>query len=425
MNIFGRSNAQRKRRFDGSIGRAAAVAAMGLLLATGSASAESKVPVARLKAEADQVWQLNERGHVVEASNRSAALVLAADALRDAGKLDEAKEYFRRAGLLRPWDLDTKLHQADVLARLGDAAGAAAVAKRVSKYAERDRLIEGARQFTHEAEPPKLPTLPELQPAAQEVVLGLVATPETEQWLLQAVGRRLAESLSLRVAVAAADFQVGRCNRTGRAQIAKELRQSLPWDDPRMAMNLPSGNRIRQETLSDDQVIEVMKVFLKREAMPQQLQAFLAQIAEADKTQQWADSPLLSALHDRFPQASPGRVVYVALVPVDLFSGNGNFLFGSALSEGNYAVVSYRRFAAAFTGEPPKGTRLVERTYKQMLSSIGFALGVVRCADAGCARSYPQSLAEHDAKDAELCGECRAGFARALGHELPVAKRSE
>jgi predicted Zn-dependent protease len=45
-------------------------------------------------------------------------------------------------------------------------------------------------------------------------------------------------------------------------------------------------------------------------------------------------------------------------------------------------------------------------------------LGVPRCIDPMCARAYPASLEEHDAKGDKLCEVCRAGFARALGHEL-------
>jgi predicted Zn-dependent protease len=395
---------------------------LGLLLALDATAAESKLSLARLKADADQVWQLNEQGDNTEAGKQSGALVRAADALRDGGQLAEAREYYRRAGLVRPWDLEVKLRQADVLKHLGDVAGARAVAKQVLKFAETDQLLATARALAEVPEPAPLPPLTEIQPAAGEVVLGLVAAPETDRWLLNAVGRRLAEKLGVRVGIAATDFAVGDPNRNGRAQIAKELRVSLPWEDPRLLLSGPGGNRIKQEQLTDEQVIQAMQMFLKRDGQPGQVESFEARLTEADKVKQWDVTVLLGRLRAEKPQPAQGRVVYLALVPVDLYAGRANFLFGSADVAGNYAVVSYYRYAASFTGEPPRSSRLAERTCKQMLSSTGFALGVARCADPGCARSYPRSLAEHDAKGSDLCDECRAGFAKALGHEVPAPR---
>ena len=131
---------------------------------------------------------------------------------------------------------------------------------------------------------------------------------------------------------------------------------------------------------------------------------------------------LLGRLRAGKLQPAQGRVVYLALVPVDLFAGRASHLFGSADVSGNYAVVSYHRFAASFTNEPAQSARLTERTLKQLLWSTGFAIGVGRCTDPGCARAYPRSIAEHDAKGTDLCEECRAGFAKVLGHEPPAAR---
>lgn len=419
MNTFVRLFGPGKSRTALRLGVAALLA---VFCAGGVLAADTKHQLAPLKAEADRVWQMNERGNVIEAAKEGALIVRVADSLRDAGLLDEAKEYYRRAGLVCPWDFDLKLRQAELLKRLGDSAGASVLARQVLKYGETDKQLAAARSLTGDAAAVPLPSLDAITPAAGETVIGLVATPETDRWLLDATGKRLAKSLGVRVGIAATDFAVGERGRNGRAQVARELRKSLPWDDPRLLMSAPDGRRIREEDLTDDQVIQAMEMFLKRDGQPGQVEGFKQRLVAADKVSQWDVTLLLGKLRAEKPQPAQGRVVYLALVPVDLYAGRAAYLYGTADVAGNYAVISYYRFAASATGEPPQSERLASRTLKQLLSSTGFALSVGRCSDPGCARAYPRSLVEHDAKGVELCDECRAGFAKVLGHEVPAAR---
>lgn len=388
-----------------------------------AAAAGSKVPTLEpLIGEADRVWQLNEAGDVVGAGKRSEVVVEAANALRASAKLEMAREYYRRAAILRPWDLDTKVHFAEVLQQLGDAAAARSMADQVQIFAETDRLLDASRPLAGVAVLPGLPALASLAPEPGEVVLGLVGAADTERWILGDVGRRLSGLLGVRVGIAADSLVLGKPDLTGRAKLAEELRQTLPWTEKRMIMYMPGGKPVPPQYLSDDAVIGVMKKLLDHDAGPEQIQGFSTKLAQADADQHWDVARLLNELGQKNPQPGQGRVVYLAVVPVDLFSGSSDFLFGSASPSGNYGVISYRRFAAVFTGEPPKRARLVDRLCKQMLSSAGFAVGVPRCTDLRCARSYPRSLAEHDAKGSTLCADCRDGFAKALGHSLPAAE---
>jgi predicted Zn-dependent protease len=399
-----------------------AVAAGVVLVSQASAAAARAPTLEPLVAEADRVWQLSEMGDVVGAGNRCEVLVRAADALRASGKLEMARDYYRRAALVRPWDLDTKVRFAEALLQIGDADAARSMAGQVQTFAETDRLLDASRALAGVVPLPELPTVASLAPQAGEVVLGLVCAPNTDHWMPGEVGRRLSGLLGVRVGLVAAPFVLGKPDRTGRAQLAEELRRSLPWTEQRMTLYVPGGKLVPPQFLSDDAVISVMRKLVEHDGGPEQIQSFRAQLALADAQQNWDVSRLLSDLGQSNVQPSQGKVVYLALVPVDLFSGSTDFLFGSASPTGNYGVVSFCRFAASFTGEPPKRARLVDRLCKQMLSTAGFALGVPRCGDLRCARSYPRSLAEHDAKGAGLCPECRAGFAKVLGHALPAGE---
>lgn len=395
------------------------LAAVLALLPAATAAEPLKIGVVKLVAEADRVWRLTETGEFVAAVAESEVLVRAADALRASGKPELAREYYRRAGLVRPWDFETKLRQAEVLQQLGDAAAARSVAEQIQAFAESDRLLAASAALAGGEAQPELPLLASLVPEPGEVVVGLVAAAGTEQWLLRDVGWRLSRQLGVRVGLAAETFELGDPTETGRGVLANGLRQSMPWKDKRMALYIPGGKLVDPATLSDQVVIAVMDRFLQREGEREQLVTFRYSLEKADVQQWWDVSRILRDLSAKHVQSGPGRVVRMALVPVDLLPGSSAVLFGSAIPDGNYGVVSYHRFAARVTGEPPSRSRLVGRVGKQMLSSMGFALGVPRCADPRCARSYPRSLADHDAKGAGLCADCRAGFAKALGHELP------
>ncbi len=395
---------------------------LGLVLALPLAGANrdrEAAALTKLVGEAEIVWRAAEQGNTAEAARQVAVIVAAADMLRDRGRLTEAREQYRRAGLVRPWNFDAKLRYADVLATLGDAEGARVVAEQVARLAETDRELALCARFAPPATLPPLPSLREVVPAPEEIVIGLVPATATERWLMQAVGRNLAALLGVRIGVSEDALDLGAPDRNGRVFLAADLRRTMPWDDPRMGLVRLNGEQLHPEKLSPDQIIELMRTLLTREANAKGLEALAARVAAADKVFQWDATTILPRLRTAQPPGGRGRVISVALVPVDLYAGLADYVFGSAAAEGGYAVVSYARFAAVTTGEPPRSERLVARTTKQLLSSLGFALGVPRCGDPGCARSYPSSLAEHDAKDVALCADCRAGLAKALGRELP------
>ena len=95
-----------------------------------------------------------------------------------------------------------------------------------------------------------------------------------------------------------------------------------------------------------------MERLCQQDGGKEKLAAFTAALAEADRRLQWDADRLLAVLAREYPDRGKPRVVHLAALPMDLYSGTANFLFGSALENGNYAVASYERFTASFTGEP-------------------------------------------------------------------------
>lgn len=139
------------------------------------------------------------------------------------------------------------------------------------------------------------------------------------------------------------------------------------------------------------------------------LNVALQQAEGADE--QWDIDDLRKGLKDRVRSYKRPKIGYMGVANVDLFWHDNNFIFGVGSSSG-YGVMSYHRFTADFNRETPNRQRLVSRALKQALSTAGFIFGVPRCSDPRCARAYPNSLAEHDAKSTKLCDSCREGFRR-------------
>jgi predicted Zn-dependent protease len=154
-----------------------------------------------------------------------------------------------------------------------------------------------------------------------------------------------------------------------------------------------------------------------------QFDAGMRQLAQAPK--QWDIDDLLRNLKAAVQPFRKDKVYFLGVANLDAYMNQSNFIFGSAENNGHHAVITYRRFTADFNGETPNRHRLVDRTLRQSLSSLGFMLGIQRCSTPTCARAYPHNLSEHDAKSDDLCTACRSGFERVLGVSLERKKTDQ
>jgi len=121
---------------------------------------------------------------------------------------------------------------------------------------------------------------------------------------------------------------------------------------------------------------------------------------------QWENTTLFKCLSDATKPFSGKNWFLVGVTRYDLFSSESNFLFGSTIPK-KMAVISYSHFLASYNQESQDRPRLRKRLFKQFLSSFGLLLGLERCSMPGCARIYPNSLSDLDAKSERLCADCK------------------
>lgn len=122
------------------------------------------------------------------------------------------------------------------------------------------------------------------------------------------------------------------------------------------------------------------------------------------------ESTLFSQLKLRFPYEEEHAVSYFLFTDDQLLNSDSGYSFG--LARGPYAVISSFNFKSHVNGGEQYRPLLVERLSKQVLSSLGFTLGIVRCGTPDCARAYSGAVSEYDIKSMSLCEICTQAFRR-------------
>ena len=396
---------------------------------TGNAAPKPAPSLDELLARADAVWALVQQGDNTSASRGIDNALAAAEALLAAEDMERATEYFRRLTVIAPLQVHFRFRYANLCAtaaregREERAKEAAAAYQIVLKQAETDELINTSAAFLGVDAYAKLPAFAQATTPPPDgdskARICLVGAPDTQQWLLHEAGGRLKVLLRVDVCVDRRDFVPAQPDRDGIGKLAQWWRERLPWGNFGFQVYAASRDIHDGATATDQQIIDLAENYALKTGGREAGESARKLIEHArTREAQWLAGRLITNLLLSAPPRPGPRMLTVALLPQDIYMDGSNYMFGSAQVNGNFGVVSYHRFAAAFTGETPRRERLVTRVHKQMLSSVGFMLGVPRCTDPMCARAYPASLEEHDAKGGKLCETCRAGFSKALGHEL-------
>jgi archaemetzincin len=102
----------------------------------------------------------------------------------------------------------------------------------------------------------------------------------------------------------------------------------------------------------------------------------------------------------------PQAAKVLALTDVDLFIPVLTFVYGEAQLDGPVAVVSTSRLG---DGNGPLMERSVfsARLIKEAVHELGHTFGLLHCPQPHCVMARSVSLAQVDAKSADLCRQCR------------------
>lgn len=342
------------------------------------------------------------------------------DLLLAEGQQEDAMRYLSAALKHNSWALEYQMQYAELAKQKGEVDVAGQKANLVLEHTEHDDLFVRAQTVLGQ---PRLPSFSPIQALPDDTTtLVLVPVGSVDRCVLNDLSKDLGHVLHIPVIVRDAGVSIPEYSRDPVSRHLASVRTNLingMNQDLRLASFLKQKG-LNESALQDDDSVVTACRYLSLESGGTnalvQFDAGLRDLRQAPK--QWEISDLLKSLKAAVQPFVKRNTYFIGVANLDAFSGQSNYIFGTAENNGRLAMITYRRFTAAFNRENPNRKRLVDRTLKQSLSSFGFMLGVQRCSTPTCARAYPHNLAEHDAKSKELCTACRAGFNRALGVKI-------
>lgn len=370
-----------------------------------------KTSTESLKRQADAVLKLDN----VSARADIDVVFKYADRLLEEGRDKEAQKYLA-AGLKHyPWDLPHQLDYAKLLMKDNQQDLAKERLKLITEYAEDDTLcVEAMKLLGINPDTALSPMSAITQPGP---VLVLLALDAHQPLFLKELGEAMHKELGIPVIVQAVNFKyppVGRDRYGDFCAAAKEaFKEEL--SNPNFQNALQAADMTEEDLDDDDKVIALLRMVSiasekNKVSAGKKFDNYVATLKAEPK--QWDVDPLLTEIHKCTQPYQNSGVRYVAITDHDIYGDDSNFLFGQA--QGKDAVMSYIRFTGEFNDQIPNRQRFLKRAKMQCLSSTGWVFGLKRCSDPTCAKAYPNSLAEHDAKSGHLCSECKAAFNKAF-----------
>jgi len=335
------------------------------------------------------------------------------DRLIEENQKDEAERYIIKGLQHFPWNLKYQMIYAEMLDKKGKKEEAKEKASLVYQYAETDELLILASKFLNKDPLPEFSKISTL-PGTDHCVV-LIPFMESDKWLIMRIKEKLSTTLGIPVYIQTINTTYPPFSRDRRQVAINELRNMFTqnMNDVKITKAMKELRLTKKDLEKTDNILKLMKYFLK-DSGSEAIKDFDERMEELKgKYPQWNSDQLLTILFRAVKPYRRKNVAYLAVTSVDIYAKDYNFLFGWANRSGG--VMSYHRFTSQFNNEAPNRERLLKRIFMQSLSSIGHIYGLKRCINPKCARAYPHSLAEHDAKDGTLCSQCRNGFKEIFG----------
>ena len=119
---------------------------------------------------------------------------------------------------------------------------------------------------------------------------------------------------------------------------------------------------------------------------------------------QYNADKLLAKLKDLIPSE---KEKIIGVFKVDLFIPILTYIFGQALLNGQFGVVSYYRLQNERYGLVADKDLLKLRLKKEIIHELGHTFGLIHCKTAGCVMQSSTYVEEIDLKTKSFCNNCK------------------
>ena len=338
-------------------------------------------------------------------------IFLLADIYAEEGKDQKATALYEEALKADSWRLEYQLKLARLLLKQGDKKQAISKAELVVQLAEDEDLYNNAYSLLKylRSVPKEEFKTKEKTENENNVEILVVPLGKINRRLVGEVLEKLQKTIGIDYQMVVPEIDIGNFDRSYADQFLsseiKDIKKQLSnneWEE------ILTEQKISKEELETNPgKIKFLKSFFKKKGIPKEkINEFDEFLHNLMNSGQYDVNRLLDKIKSQYPLDPKSKIKGVlGVTAADIFNCNNNFLFGSARK--GYGAFSYHRFTALFNHAPPNRPKLVDRTFKQAVSSTFFLFDIPRCTSPTCVRAFPNSLEELDRKSTELCSWCR------------------
>lgn len=119
---------------------------------------------------------------------------------------------------------------------------------------------------------------------------------------------------------------------------------------------------------------------------------------------QYLSTAILRGMPDMVPG---GTWKTLSVTEADLYVQNLTYVFGEAMVDGEYSVISVARLRPEFYGHAPDEGLFLRRAIIEAVHELGHTFGLHHCPIERCAMFFSSDIEDTDRKSPMFCGKCR------------------
>jgi len=374
----------------------------------------SELSFEELKTRYKELTKESHKDRTMELKDHTDLLFLYTERLIEKGEILQASGVLRTYLQATPIDLENQLRLTRLLKGINEEERTMRL-KHVYKYAENSEFISEAADALQLKPNFSMLTNSVEFCSDKEVDVILYPIGEIDKFIYHDVAVYLKENSGLNIVCSSERLELPKPQANYRDWLVEDMFLSLLSRIPERAypvfciqVGLDAQTDITQLNTNEKEQF-IRDLWMMNENGKLQVARLDEELERVGKKSVYDAHSLARSFESFFPYKDRKALAYIGVCNNMLLIDKKRRPYGA--SSGAYGIISTHNFASAQTGESESRERLVARTGRQVLSTIGFSMGVPRCMTPDCARAYPKTLQFQDSKMAGYCDSCKSRMA--------------